>query len=38
MEKTSMILITGANGHIGFNLVKMLLEDGYNNLRVSVRD
>lgn len=38
MEKTSMILVTGANGHVGFNLVKMLLEDGHNNLRVSVRN
>jgi hypothetical protein len=24
--------------HVGFNLVKMLLEDGYDKLRVSVRD
>lgn len=38
MEKKSKILVTGANGHVGFNLVKMLLEDGYTNLRVSVRD
>lgn len=38
MDKTSKILVTGANGHVGFNLVKMLLEDGYSNLRVSVRD
>jgi hypothetical protein len=38
MEKTSKDLVTGANGHVGFNLVQMLLEDGYNNLRVSVRD
>jgi len=38
LDKTSKILITGANGHVGFNLVKMLLEDGYTNLRVSVRD
>lgn len=38
MDKLSKILITGANGHVGFNLVKMLLEDGYTNLRASVRD
>ena len=38
MEKSSKILVTGANGHVGFNLVKMLLEDGYTDLRVSVRD
>lgn len=38
MKKSSKILITGANGHVGFNLVKMLLEDGYTSLRVSVRD
>lgn len=38
MEKSSKILVSGANGHVGFNLVKMLLEDGYTNLRVSVRD
>ncbi|MEM1130654.1 MAG: NAD-dependent epimerase/dehydratase family protein [Pseudomonadota bacterium] len=38
MDKTSKILVTGANGHVGFNLVKTLLEDGYETLRVSVRD
>jgi dihydroflavonol-4-reductase len=38
METTSKILVTGANGHVGFNLVKMLLEDGHDNLCVSVRD
>ncbi len=38
MDETSKLFVTGANGHVGFNLVKMLLEDGYNNLRVSVRD
>ncbi len=38
MNKKSKIMVTGANGHVGFNLVKMLLEDGYKSLRVSVRD
>lgn len=38
MDKSSKILVTGANGHVGFNLVKMLLEYGYADLRVSVRD
>jgi|GEM_PF-5180080 len=27
-----MILVTGANGHIGFNLVKMMLENGDNTI------
>ena len=38
MNKTSKILVTGANGHVGYNLVKMLLDEGYTNLRASVRD
>lgn len=38
MDKHSKVLVTGANGHVGFNLVKMLLEDGYESVRVSVRD
>lgn len=38
MDHSSKILVTGANGHVGFNLVKMLIERGYKNLRASVRD
>lgn len=38
MDKSSKILVTGANGHVGFNIVAMLLQDGYTNVRVSVRD
>lgn len=38
MDKNSTVLVTGANGHVGFNLVKTLLEDGYSKIRVSVRD
>lgn len=38
MNKDAKILVTGGNGHVGFNLVRMLLDDGYVNLRVSVRD
>ena len=38
MEKSSKILVTGANGHVGFNLIKTLQDRGYTNLRVSVRD
>lgn len=38
MNKESQLMVTGANGHVGFNLVKMLLEHGYLNVRASVRD
>ena len=38
MRHDSNILVTGASGHVGFNLVKMLFEAGYTNLRASVRD
>src|SRR6187549_3001780 len=31
------VLVTGANGHVGFNLVKELLAHGY-RVRASVRD
>ena len=31
------VLVTGANGHIGFVLTKLLVERGY-NVRASVRD
>ena len=38
LDKSSKIMVTGANGHVGFNLLKMLKEMGYINLRASVRD
>lgn len=31
------ILVTGANGHVGFNITKLLVDEGY-NVRASVRD
>jgi dihydroflavonol-4-reductase len=31
------ILVTGANGHVGYNITKLLAERGY-NVRASVRD
>ncbi len=31
------ILVTGANGHVGYNITKLLAEQGY-NVRASVRD
>ena len=31
------VLVTGANGHVGYTLTKMLFERGY-NVRASVRD
>ena len=37
METTKKVLVTGANGHVGNNLVKALLERGY-RVRASVRD
>lgn len=38
MQHDSKVLVTGASGHVGFNLVKMLMDAGYSNLRASVRD
>jgi dihydroflavonol-4-reductase len=37
MDRTKKVLVTGANGHVGNNLVKALLERGY-RVRASVRD
>lgn len=37
METSKKVLVTGANGHLGNNLVKALLERGY-RVRASVRD
>lgn len=37
MEQMKRVLVTGANGHVGNNLVKALLERGY-RVRASVRD
>ena len=37
METSKNVLVTGANGHVGNNLVKALLERGY-RVRASVRD
>lgn len=37
MENARKVLVTGANGHLGSNLVKTLLERGY-QVRASVRD
>jgi dihydroflavonol-4-reductase len=37
MDRTKRVLVTGANGHVGNNLVKALLERGY-HVRASVRD
>lgn len=31
-------MVTAANGHVGFNFLKMLKEMGYINLRATVRD
>ena len=31
------VLVTGANGHVGYTLTKLLVERGY-NVRASVRD
>ena len=31
------VLVTGANGHVGYTITKMLFERGY-NVRASVRD
>jgi dihydroflavonol-4-reductase len=31
------VLVTGANGHLGYNLTRLLVDDGY-QVRVSVRD
>ncbi len=31
------ILVTGANGHVGYNITKLLADEGY-NVRASVRD
>ncbi len=37
METSKKVLVTGANGHLGNNLVKALLDRGY-SVRASVRD
>jgi nucleoside-diphosphate-sugar epimerase len=37
METSKKVLVTGANGHVGNNLVKALVERGY-RVRASVRD
>lgn len=37
METSKKVLVTGANGHLGNNLVKALVERGY-QVRASVRD
>lgn len=37
MNKTSRILVTGANGHVGFNLARALHQKGY-SVRATVRD
>jgi dihydroflavonol-4-reductase len=37
MENTPLSLVTGANGHLGNNLVRTLLNKGI-NVRASVRD
>lgn len=37
MDKASQVMVTGANGHVGFNLAKTLHEQGY-AVRASVRD
>lgn len=37
MQASKKVLVTGANGHVGSNLVKALLERGY-AVRASVRD
>jgi dihydroflavonol-4-reductase len=37
MERSEKVFVTGANGHVGNNLVKALLERGY-KVRASVRD
>jgi uncharacterized protein YbjT (DUF2867 family) len=37
MRQARRVLVTGANGHVGNNLVKALLERGY-KVRASVRD
>lgn len=37
MDKTSRMLVTGANGHVGFNLARALHQKGY-SVRATVRD
>ena len=38
METASGILVAGANGHVGFNLVRTLFEDGYKKLRDAIAE
>ncbi len=37
MTKNNLVLVTGANGHLGNNLVRMLIRKGF-NVRASVRN
>jgi dihydroflavonol-4-reductase len=37
MTQNNLVLVTGANGHLGNNLVRLLIEKGY-RVRASVRD
>jgi len=37
MDRNSRLLVTGANGHVGFNLAKTLRDQGY-TVRATVRD
>lgn len=38
LDRSSKIMVTGANCHVGFNVLKMLKKMGYTNLRATVRD
>ena len=37
INKSDLVLVTGANGFIGRNVVKTLLSKGYSNIRCFVR-